>query len=161
MLFFVKVLVSGFRTPFTLHQVPETLFLDGRIKEFVYLKKKKKKDGLTPKLGSNSIMGFTYLSYQYSFVLLLGLSLRLITGSTPHNRMCLLFLNNMWACLELDPLLCLKLKTNLARHQCGEIIHSLVVFLNYLLKMNILKERKQYISWDKIIRHRKCHFINI
>ena len=42
MLFFVKVLVSGFRTPFTLHQVPETLFLNGRIKEFVHLKKKKK-----------------------------------------------------------------------------------------------------------------------
>ena len=43
MLFFVKVLVSGFRTPFTLHQVPETLFLNGGIKEFVHLKKKKKK----------------------------------------------------------------------------------------------------------------------
>ena len=43
MLFFVKVLVSGFRTPFTLHQVPETLFLNGGIKEFVYYKKKKKK----------------------------------------------------------------------------------------------------------------------
>ena len=43
MLFFVKVLVSGFRTPFTLHQVPETLFLNGGIKEFVPLKKKKKK----------------------------------------------------------------------------------------------------------------------
>ena len=43
MLFFVKVLVSGFRTPFTLHQVPETLFLNGGIKEFVYVKKKKKK----------------------------------------------------------------------------------------------------------------------
>ena len=43
MLFFVKVLVSGFRTPFTLHQVPETLFLNGGIKEFVHFKKKKKK----------------------------------------------------------------------------------------------------------------------
>ena len=96
------------------------------------------------------------------FYSLLGLSLRLITGTTPHNRLCLLFLNNMlWACLELGPLLCLKLKTNLARHQCGEVIHSLVVFLNYILKINILKERKQYISLDKIIRHRKCHFINI
>ena len=42
MLFFVKVLVSGFRTPFTLHQVPETLFLNGGIKEFVYYKKKLK-----------------------------------------------------------------------------------------------------------------------
>ena len=40
MLFFVKVLVSGFRTPFTLHQVPETLFLNGGIKEFVQEKKK-------------------------------------------------------------------------------------------------------------------------
>ena len=39
MLFVVKVLVSGFRIPFTLHQVPETLFLNGGIKEFVYLKK--------------------------------------------------------------------------------------------------------------------------
>ena len=39
MLFLVKVLVSGFRTPLTLHQVPETLFLNGKIKEFVYYKK--------------------------------------------------------------------------------------------------------------------------
>ena len=46
MLFFVKVLVSGFRTPFALHQVPETLFLNGGIKEFVHLKKRKKKIAL-------------------------------------------------------------------------------------------------------------------
>ena len=37
---FLKDLVSGFKTPFTLHQVPETLFLNGGIKEFVYYKKK-------------------------------------------------------------------------------------------------------------------------
>ena len=42
MLFFVKVLVSGFRTPFTLHQVPETSLLNGGMKEFVYYKKKQK-----------------------------------------------------------------------------------------------------------------------
>ena len=46
MLFVVKVLVSGFRTPFTLHQVPETLFLNGGIKEFVYYKKNKKKTNI-------------------------------------------------------------------------------------------------------------------
>ena len=44
MLFFVKVQVRGIRTPFALHQVPETLFLNGGIKEFVHLKKKEKKD---------------------------------------------------------------------------------------------------------------------
>ena len=38
--------MSGFRTPFTLHQVPETLFLNGGIKEFVYYKKKEKKQTL-------------------------------------------------------------------------------------------------------------------
>ena len=43
MLSFVKVLVSGFRTPFTLHQAPETLFLNGGNKIICVLKKKKKK----------------------------------------------------------------------------------------------------------------------
>ena len=69
MLFFVKVLVSGFRTPFTLHQVPESLFLNGGIKEFVHLKKKKKKN-LNPQynaLASSGGPGLTCIKHHGSF----------------------------------------------------------------------------------------------
>ena len=61
MLSFVKVLVSGFRTPFTLHQAPETLFLNGGNKIICVLEKKKKKNHKKNKI-SFLVSKFNYSS---------------------------------------------------------------------------------------------------